>query len=62
MRGDQREVHMNGSRTKLIVPLLAAAALAMTAGMAQAQQKKTVALVTNVAAERRRSTRTTISN
>ncbi|MHC2283459.1 hypothetical protein ACVME8_010102 [Bradyrhizobium diazoefficiens] len=53
---------MNGSRTKLIVPLLAAAALAMTAGMAQAQQKKTVALVTNVAAERRRSTRTTISN
>jgi ribose transport system substrate-binding protein len=37
---------------KLIVPLLAgAAALAMATGVAQAQQKKTIALVTNVAAD-----------
>src|SRR3954467_7883178 len=43
---------MNGSIKKLIVPLLAtAAALAMATGMAQAQQKKTIALVTNVAAD-----------
>ena|SRR5437879_1013590 len=43
---------MNGSMKKLMVPLLAtAAALAMATGMAQAQQKKTIALVTNVAAD-----------
>src|SRR5580704_15933653 len=43
---------MKDSMKKLIVPLLAsAAALAMVAGAAQAQQKKTVALVTNVAAD-----------
>src|SRR5438445_13898997 len=51
IRGDQREVQVNGSMKKLMVPLLAtAAALAMAAGVAQAQQKKTIALVTNVAA------------
>src|SRR5258708_24319049 len=50
--GDEREVHMKGSMKKLIVPLLAsAAALAMATGVAQAQQKKTIALVTNVAAD-----------
>src|SRR5258706_5734283 len=43
---------MKGSMKKLIVPLLAsAAALAMATGVAQAQQKKTIALVTNVAAD-----------
>ena len=43
---------MNGSMKKLIVPLLAtAAALAMATGVAQAQQKKTIALVTNAAAD-----------
>src|SRR5438445_12477676 len=43
---------MNGSMKKLIMPLLAtAAALAMAMGTAQAQQKKTIALVTNVAAD-----------
>jgi ribose transport system substrate-binding protein len=43
---------MKGSMKKLIVPLLAsAAALAMATEMAQAQQKKTIALVTNVAAD-----------
>jgi len=41
---------MNGPMTKLLVPLLATAALAMATGTAQAQQKKTIALVTNVAA------------
>src|SRR5438874_8222157 len=52
MRGDQREVHMNGSMKKLMVLLLAtAAALAMATEEAQAQQKKTIALVTNVAAD-----------
>src|SRR5258708_36554195 len=41
---------MKGSMKKLIVPLLAgAAALTMATGVAQAQQKKTIALVTNVA-------------
>ena len=43
---------MNDSMKRWIVPLLAgAAALAMTTGIAQAQQKKTIALVTNVAAD-----------
>jgi ribose transport system substrate-binding protein len=43
---------MKDSMKKLIVPLLAsAAALATAAGAAQAQQKKTIALVTNVAAD-----------
>src|ERR1700704_5881016 len=43
---------MKGSMKKLIVPLLAgAAALTMATGVAQAQQKKTIALVTNVAAD-----------
>ena len=43
---------MKDSMKKLIVPLLAsAAALAMVTEMAQAQQKKTIALVTNVAAD-----------
>src|SRR3981189_2518732 len=43
---------MKGSMKKLIVPLLeGAAALAMATGVAQAQQKKTIALVTNVAAD-----------
>ena len=43
---------MKDSMKKLIVPLLAsAAALAMAAGAAHAQQKKTIALVTNVASD-----------
>src|SRR5438445_652235 len=43
---------MKDSMKKLIVPLLASAAvLAMATGVAQAQQKKTIALVTNVAAD-----------
>src|SRR5437868_15455292 len=42
---------MNGSMKKLVPLLAAAAALAMATGMAQAQQKKTIALVTNVAAD-----------
>ena len=43
---------MNDSMKRLIVPLLAsAAAFAMVTGIAQAQQKKTIALVTNVAAD-----------
>src|SRR5437763_8272089 len=41
---------MNGSMKKLIL-LATAAALAMATGVAQAQQKKTIALVTNVAAD-----------
>src|SRR6201994_327136 len=43
---------MNGFRRKVIAPLLASAtALVLVAGAAQAQQKKTIALVTNVAAD-----------
>src|SRR3954467_11033460 len=43
---------MNGSMKKLVVPLLATAAvLVLATGMAQAQQKKTIALVTNAAAD-----------
>src|ERR1700758_5760815 len=43
---------MKGSMQKLIMPLLAvAAAFAMATDSAQAQQKKTIALVTNVAAD-----------
>src|SRR5947209_18809192 len=43
---------MKSSIKILIVPLLAGAtALAMAAGVAQAEQKKTIALVTNVAAD-----------
>src|SRR5262245_66593530 len=43
---------MKGSMKTLIVPLLASAAvLVMAAGAVQAQQKKTIALVTNVAAD-----------
>src|SRR5438045_6118871 len=43
---------MKDSMKKLIVPLLASAAvLAMATGVAQAQQKKTIALVTNAAAD-----------
>jgi len=43
---------MKCSMKKLIVPLLASVAtLAMATGVAQAQQKKTIALVTNVAAD-----------
>ena len=43
---------MQSSIKKLIVPLLAsAAALVMATQMAQAQQKKTIALVTNAAAD-----------
>lgn len=65
---------MNGSMKKLIVPLLAtAAAFALATGAAQAQQKKTIALVTNAAADfwtiagrglekARRSTRNTTSS
>ena len=43
---------MKGLMKKLIVPLLASAtALVLVTGVAQAQQKKTIALVTNVAAD-----------
>lgn len=43
---------MNGSMKKFLVPLLAtAAAFAFATGAAQAQQKKTIALVTNAAAD-----------
>src|SRR5436305_12346898 len=44
-------MQMNGSIKNLLVPMLATAALAMAMGTAQAQQKKTIALVTNAAAD-----------